>query len=112
MNWYTIALMFIGIDIITGLYKGIATSSLSSKIMRQGLIHKMGLVLLMVIGWAIDFAQGYVDIGYTVPVEKAVCGYIIGMEIVSALENIQRGNPTLLPDTIKNLFANSKNDGR
>lgn len=112
MNAYIVTFIFICFDYVTGLYKALMTHSFSSKIMRQGLGHKIGLVLAMCAGWLVDFAQRYMDIGYSVPVAAGVCVYIVLMELVSALENIRQGNPDLLPEAISGLFANSKLPGK
>ncbi len=102
---YLIAFCFVCFDYITGLYKAGATHHFSSKIMRQGLWHKAGLVLMMCAGFMVDYAQRFVDMGMEVPVGGSVCVYIILMELVSALENICEGNPDIMPDKLCQLFG-------
>ena len=102
---YAFAFAFICFDYLTGLYKAGATHHFSSKIMRQGLWHKAGLVLMMCAGFMVDYAQHFADIGVDVPVGGGVCVYIIMMELVSALENICEGNPEIMPDKICALFG-------
>lgn len=105
MYLYAITFAFICFDYITGLYKAGATRHFSSKIMRQGLWHKAGLVLMMCAGFLVDYAQRFADIGIDVPVGGGVCVYIILMELVSALENICEGNPEIMPDKLCQLFG-------
>lgn len=105
MELYTAAAAFIAFDFVTGLYKAGANKCLSGRIMRQGLWHKAGLVLMMCAGFLVDYAQRFADIGVNVPVGGGVCIYIIMMELVSALENICEGNPEIMPDKICTLFG-------
>ena len=105
---YLVAFCFTAFDYITGLYKAGATKSFSSKIMREGLWHKLGLLLAMCAGFMVDYAQRFADIGISVPVGGGVCVYIILMELVSALENICEGNPEIVPEVLFNLFAGLK----
>ncbi len=105
MMIYAIAFSFIVFDYTTGLYKAGATHHFSSRIMRQGLWHKAGLLLMMCAGFLVDYAQRFADIGVNVPVGGGVCIYIIMMELVSALENICEGNPEIMPDKICTLFG-------
>ena len=105
MYLYAIAFAFIAFDYLTGLYKAGATRRFSSKIMRQGMWHKAGLVLMMCAGFLVDYAQRFADIGVSVPVGGGVCVYIVMMELVSALENICEGNPDIMPDKLCHLFG-------
>jgi len=102
---YLITFGFIAFDYVTGLYKAGATRHFSSKIMREGLWHKAGLLLMMCAGFLVDYAQKFVDIGMDVPVGGGVCVYIILMELVSSLENICEGNPEIMPDKLCALFG-------
>lgn len=105
MYLYSITFAFIAFDYLTGLYKAGATRRFSSKIMRQGMWHKAGLVLMMCAGFLVDYAQRFADIGVSVPVGGGVCVYIVMMELVSALENICEGNPDIMPDKLCQLFG-------
>lgn len=104
MTIYFITFAFIALDFVTGLTKAIATRTFSSTKMRQGLFHKAGLVLCMILGFLVDYAQGYLDLGITVPVAGAICVYICLMEISSVIENVCRINPDILPDKLTGLF--------
>lgn len=59
---YLVTFYFIALDFFSGLLKAFATGSFSSKIMRQGLWHKAGLVLMMCAGFLVDYAQRFADI--------------------------------------------------
>ncbi|MCD8353387.1 MAG: phage holin family protein [Clostridiales bacterium] len=108
---YLITCAFIALDFITGLVQAIATKTFSSSIMREGLFHKVGLLLIILLGILIDYAQGYVDLGVTIPIAGAVCGYICVMEVGSSLENICKIDPDLMPDKLVALFGGLKGGG-
>ncbi len=73
--------------------------------MREGLYHKIGLPLVILLGVLVDYAQGWLELGMSVPVAGAVCAYIVIMEIGSSLENICKINPDLMPDKLTALFG-------
>ena len=98
---YIIVAIFIILDIITGLLK---KKEYTSTLMREGLYHKCGSVLCVIFGTLIDYTQKYLDIGVTVPVLKAICVYIILMEITSIIENICLLNPDIMPEKLTQYF--------
>ena len=105
MTVYVIALAFIVLDFVTGFIKALATASFKSAKMREGLFHKVGLLLCMILGWLVDFSQGYLELGISLPVAEAICVYICIMEITSIIENVCRINPDILPDKLTALFG-------
>lgn len=110
MNYYAYAFIitcaFIAFDFITGLVKAFATGGYKSTKMRQGLFHKVGLLLCVVLGYLVDFSQAYLDLGITIPVAGAICVYIVIMEIGSILENLCELSPELMPDKLNAIFGN------
>jgi phage-related holin len=108
---FIITFGFICLDFITGIVKGFATHTFKSSIMREGLYHKIGSIMIIALGVLVDYAQGYLDIGVTVPVAGAVCAYICLMEIGSGVENICKINPEILPEKITSLFVGLKSSG-
>lgn len=107
---YAIVFAFIVLDFVTGMVKAVATQSFSSTKMREGLFHKSGLILVVILGVLVDYAQGYLDLGMTLPVAGAVCTYISLMEIASILENVCKINPDLMPDKLHQLFGGGGDD--
>ena len=101
---YVLAGAFILLDLVTGVVKAFKEKNWSSTVMREGLFHKIGSVLTIVFGIMVDYAQSYVDIGVSIPMAAAICGYIIIMEIGSIIENVCIINPEILPDKIKAYF--------
>lgn len=102
---YLVTVLFMVLDMITGLIKAFKSKAYTSTIMREGLYHKIGSGLCMVFGLLVDYTQSLVDIGVNIPVAVSVCVYIILMEIGSVIENICAINPDILPDKIKVFFS-------
>lgn len=78
-------LMFIGIDIVTGLMHAFYTKSFKSEIARQGLYKKGSEVFICAISFLLD--KFLIDNGITVSVSKYVLVYVAVMEVLSILEN-------------------------
>lgn len=102
---YLITGAFILLDFITGLIKAFKEKNYCSSIMREGLFHKTGSILVIVFGWLVDYAQTFVDLGVQIPVALSLCAYVILMEIGSIIENVCIINPEIMPDKIKGYFA-------
>lgn len=101
---YIATACFILLDMITGLVKAFKEKSYTSSIMREGLFHKIGSVLCVVLGVGVDYAQSFMDLGFSIPVAVSVCVYICTMEIGSVVENICIINPNFLPNKLKEYF--------
>lgn len=112
MNYmeFIITFAFIVLDFLSGIIKAFATNGFASTKMREGLFHKIGLLLCLVLGYMIDFAQGYLDLGVTVPVAAAICVYITMMEIASIIENACKINPDLMPDKLTEIFGGGRHE--
>lgn len=105
---YLIVSLFIALDFVTGLIKAFKEKSYTSQIMREGLFHKCGSVLLVLFGVLVDKAQTYFDLGVSIPVAIAICTYIVLMECGSIIENVGKINPKIVPDKIKPYFSKLK----
>lgn len=101
---YIVTGAFILLDMITGLVKAFKEKTYTSTVMREGLYHKSGSVLVIVFATLVDYAQSLVDLGYSVPVAIPVCVYIIAMEIGSIIENLCTINPEFMPAKLKSYF--------
>lgn len=102
---YLVTCGFICIDMITGLVKAFKEKSYTSSVMREGLFHKAGSLLVIAFGMFIDYAQTLIDLGVTIPVAVSFCTYIILMEIGSTIENVCKINPEIMPDKLKSYFS-------
>ncbi len=96
---------FVLVDFITGFVKARATNTFQSKYMREGLYHKIALVLCMALSILIDVAQAWLDLGISVPVTPVVCAYIVLMEVGSAVENLGKINPDIVPRVLLGIFG-------
>lgn len=106
---YFVTGCFIIMDLLTGIIKAFKKQEYNSSIMREGLYHKAGSVLCIVLGVLADYAQTLVDLGVNIPLAVTICGYIILMEIGSIIENISIINPDIMPDKVKSYFAKLAN---
>ena len=95
---------FMAFDIITGLLQAIANKTYQSSKMRVGLWHKISFVLIIALAVGLEFAQGYIDLGFTVPLVVPVCAYICMNEIGSIIENLALMNPKLVPAKLRELL--------
>lgn len=103
---YVVTLAFIVMDMVTGLIKAFKEKNYCSSIMREGLFHKTGSILCIVMGRMVDYAQISVGIPLTdgQPVTTIICTYIILMEIGSIIENVCIINPEIAPQWLKGFF--------
>ena len=91
---------FMVFDIITGLLQALANKTYASSKMRVGLWHKISFVLIIALAFGLEFAQGYIDLGFTVP----LCAYVCMNEIGSIIENLALLNPKLVPEKLRSLL--------
>ena len=101
---YIIVFAFILLDFITGLIKAFKNKEYTSTVMREGLYHKIGSLLVIAFGALVDYGQNFLDLGVNVPVGISVCAYVVLMEIGSIIENICLINPEIFPDKLKSYF--------
>ena len=82
-------LILIGADIITGWIQASVNGTWDSTKMRKGLFRKSGELLIIVVAYVI-----YEAIALPVDVPVFISGYVVIMEILSVLENLdQAGIP-------------------
>lgn len=105
---YLITGAFILLDFISGLVKAFTLKDFNSSVMRQGLFHKVGSILVVVFGALVDYAQGYIDLGVSIPVATTICVYICLMEIGSIIENVCKINPRIIPNKLQSYFQKLK----
>lgn len=76
--------IFILGDFATGLISAVIQNNVDSKKMRQGLLRKILLVLIVFLSFVIEYTFSISVIS------DIVCAYIIIMEIISILENLKK----------------------
>lgn len=77
-------LIFSLADIVTGYIQAWINNDVDSQKMREGLLHKMLLVLIILLSFVLQYAFNIQFIS------SVVCVYIVLMEIVSILENLKK----------------------
>lgn len=99
-----IACCFMLLDLLTGFAQAVINKCVESTKMKTGLMHKCGFLLAIIFGCLCEYAMGYIDLGFTVPVQDAVCLFIILTEIVSNLENLAKISPELANSKFMDIF--------
>lgn len=102
---YAITGGFIIMDFVTGLIKAFKEKNFNSSVMREGLFHKCAFIFYVTFGVLVDYAQGYLDLGVTVPITTAICVYVVITESGSILENLGAINPKIIPEKLKSHFT-------
>ena len=105
MQVYVVTIILILLDIISGLVSAFKNKEYKSTKMREGLYHKSGLMLCMILGAVLNHSQGHLGLGVDLPIAEAFCIYISTMEISSIIENLCKINPEIMPDKIRSLFG-------
>lgn len=96
VGWQIIApLIFIVADVISGYIQAVINKSVSSSVMRNGLCHKVLLILVLILGFVVEYAFGLSA------VSVGICIYIIVMEFTSILENLEEAGVNI---DLKSIF--------
>lgn len=86
IGWQVIAtLIFILADILTGFVSAVINKNVDSQKMREGLLRKMLLIIVIALAFIVQYAFFNMEV-----ISKVVCLYIIFMEVVSILENLTK----------------------
>lgn len=90
IDWhlFIIVLIFILLDIASGVIAAIKNGELQSNAMRVGLLHKLGYILAIILGIACDFGSAYLDLNIPFDLTVIIISAICLTEIVSIIENI------------------------
>lgn len=111
ITWLVFALIFIGLDILTGICKAASQHNIDSGKMRTGFWHKLAIIMALVVAGIADAAlNAGMDIGINVPIFGAACCYVCIMELISILENISEINPELKGSKLFDLFSKNTDD--
>lgn len=99
-------LIFSMADILTGLIQAVINRNLDSQKMRIGLLHKTLIIIIILLGFVIDFTFSLKF------VSRSIAIFVIGMEIVSIGENIKKAGLNIgkIGKLLKEKSDNSIND--
>lgn len=89
------------LDFLSGTVAALIAHDWCTKVMREGLLHKCSLILCLVLGVVLNFAQRYMDLGITIPVYQSISVYIALMEAGSVIENVCKANPNMVPEKLR-----------
>lgn len=95
---------FLLCDVVSGTMAAWAHGEISSTKAREGIYHKVGMLMLMFFGVFLDSAQATIDIGLRLPTCSAICLLIMATETYSVVENFARMVPDELAEKIIELF--------
>lgn len=100
-----VALAMMCVDVVSGFAKAVALGEVSSTKMREGLMHKAVLVLMIAVAVIMQAATLHIgDMGWCFPLIVPACVYIIVMELASVMENACQANPGLRDTPLMRLF--------
>ena len=99
-----VVVVFISLDVLTGIAKAFATSGFDSSIMRQGFFHKLGEVFAVALALVVDIGLPEIGVPLDAKLSGLCCVYLVLMEIGSIVENIGSINPDLV-GPLNNIFA-------
>lgn len=106
MKIILVALVFNGLDIITGIIGAIRDGEqIKSNKLRDGLFKKVGFIFCYILGIAINYAETYLTLPFGIDLVPVICTYAIITEVVSIIENISKINPDILPEKLKELIG-------
>jgi len=77
-------IIFSVVDILTGFIQAVINNDVNSKVMRVGLLHKILILIIVILG----FIGGAAFNLSVIP--KFICGYIVIMETISIFENMAK----------------------
>ena len=100
-------ILFILLDVISGLVKAFATTGFDSSVMRRGFFHKLGELLSVALCVVVDVSLPRLGIPVDTDFTAVCCVYLVIMEIGSILENIGAINPELR-EPLSKIFAKLK----
>lgn len=106
MKIILVALVFNGLDLITGIVGAIRDGEqIKSSKLRDGLFKKVGFIFCYTLGIAINYAESYLNLPFGVDLVPVICSYAIITEVVSIIENISKINNDILPEKLKALIG-------
>lgn len=99
-----VALVFNGVDVVTGVLSGVKQKDLKSAKLRDGLFKKVGFIVCYVLAFLLDVYGVEVGVSLGFKALPVIISYVILTEIVSILENVHRLNPDIVPEKILSLL--------
>ena len=109
MRVYVIGVaVFIVVDILSGLLKALYNKAFKSSVMRNGLFHKAGEILVLGLLYLVEIESAAMGMDTGLPLFKTGCGYVALMEIGSIIENLKTFTPGIDNIIRKDTATNGK----
>lgn len=111
---FLVVIVFIILDIITGLVKSFYNTYSSSE-MRKGGLRKIGIFLSVVLCYIVEVCLPYLNITINIPITIIAAAYLAFMEITSIIENLSAVNPNIkdfLESIINKIKGGSKDESK
>lgn len=102
---YAIVGLFILLDIVTGISQAVFNKTMDSKVLRNGMFHKLSYIFAIVLALALEWSCNYMELGFECRILLPLVVYIVITEAVSVLENILKLNPELSDSPIFKLLS-------
>jgi toxin secretion/phage lysis holin len=109
-NSVVIALVFNGLDILSGFIAAIKEKRVQSSKLRDGLFKKVGFIFCYGLAILVDLYGSRIGMNLGVDILPIIIAYVGVTETVSIVENICRINSDLLPDKLLKLFHLDKRE--
>lgn len=105
------SLVMMALDILTGFAGAVKNGDVSSTKMREGLFHKGGMVVCIVVAWILECLVLFVpELGISVPLLVPACIVVILTEVASIMENVLVLNPSLADSKLLKIFTGLDKD--
>ena len=105
MKYCLVLLIFNTFDFVTGILKAILKDKIKSSKLRQGIINKFAIQIIMLSTLCLHkYSYLIFDYNISIKIIKYVLAYLVGMELISIYENVNIINPTFSIETIKNII--------
>lgn len=92
---FVFVMIFITLDVMTGMLKALIREGFDSTIIRKGLYHKGAEILAGALAVGLDYAMSMYNINLNVALFKLYVPYVVIMEAISIVENISIVNPRI-----------------
>lgn len=102
--WILVACVMMVFDIISGFLNAVKNRNVQSLKMREGLWHKCGFLLIISLSFGIEYAERFIDLGFSIPLVIPICSYIVIGELISILENVNKLSDGRLTELINKYF--------
>lgn len=101
-------LLLMPLDWVTGYMQAVANKCVQSTKMREGIIHKLSEVCIIVLAVILQCLIAHAgDLGWSVPLVWAATLYLLIMEVNSIIENLKAAFPDLANSKLFAIFENS-----